>query len=125
MSDEEDIELVRRFNQTPGAKDLSVLDELLAEDFVAHSGYGQDVRGRDAWRQWVLAGQAQFGEVEMGIDEVLVNGNMVAERWWAKVDAGTRRGITMHRIENGKIQEDWVVWEDDFADGVTPPAATS
>ncbi len=125
MSDEENLELVRRFNQTPGAKDLSVLDELLAEDFVVHTGDGQEVRGREAWRQWILAGQEQFGEVEMGIDELLGNGSLVAERWWARTGAGTRRGITMHRIEGGKIQEDWVVFQDIPAESATAPAATS
>jgi hypothetical protein len=36
----------------------------------------------------------------------------VAERWWVRADGLTRRGITMHRIENGKLQEDWAVYQD-------------
>ncbi len=123
MSNEENFELIRRFNQSVTAKDLSGLDDLIPPDYVAHSGE-QEIRGRDAWKQFLLAGREQFGEAEAGIDELIGNGNFVAERWWIRVAPGTRRGITIHRIENGKIQEDWVVWEDIYADGVTPPAAT-
>ena len=54
MSNEENFELVRRFNQVFKADDdLSVLDEILAADFVAHNG-DEDVRGPDGWRRFVL-----------------------------------------------------------------------
>src|SRR4051812_21729179 len=109
-------------------KDLSVLDELVAPDFVARDGK-EEVRGRDAWRQFVAAGQEQYGDVESGIDELIANGDLVAERWWIRASAVTRRGITMHRIADGRLQEDWVVYEDIYADSgasatVTPQDAT-
>jgi SnoaL-like domain len=124
VSEDENYEVVRRFNQSVNAEDLSVLDDLLASDFVAHGGE-QDIRGRDGWKQFILSGREQFGDSESGIDELLGNGNLVAERWWIRAAAGTRRGITMHRIADGKIAEDWAVWEDSYNDGVTPPTATS
>ncbi|WP_210481014.1 ester cyclase [Naasia sp. SYSU D00948] len=126
MSDEENFELVRRFNQVPG-KDLSVLDELVAPDFVVHGGNGLEVRGRESWRQFLLTAGEQFqGEdVESGIDELIGNGDLVAERWWIRTPVGIRRGITLHRVADGKLQEDWVVFEDIPADGATPPAAAS
>src|SRR4051812_2043186 len=119
VSDEENLDLIRRFNQTPGAKDLSLLDELIAQDYVAHGG-DQEIRGRDGWKQFLLAGAEEFGDSESGIDELIGNGNLVAERWWIRAAAGVRRGITIHRIENNKIQEDWVVWQDTYNDGASP-----
>jgi SnoaL-like domain len=116
VSDEENFELVRRFNQVAGGGDLDVLEELLAPDFVAH-GLGSEVHGPDGWRQLILAGRDEFGESESGIDELIGNGDLVAERWWIRADAGTRRGITMHRIVDGKLQEDWAVFTDTYTSG--------
>jgi ketosteroid isomerase-like protein len=116
VSDEENFELIRRFNQVVGGGDLDELDELLAPDFVAH-GFEGEVSGRDAWREFVVAGREQFGESEAGIEELIGNGDLVAERWWIRAAAGTRRGITMHRIVDGRLQEDWAVYQDTFAAG--------
>ena len=116
MSKEENFELVRRFNQVSKADhDLSVLNEILAPDFVAHNG-DEDVRGPDGWRQFVLAMQEEGGDVETGIDELIGDGNLVAERWWirssAAGDAGPNgHGVTIHRIVNGKLQENWAVFQ--------------
>ncbi len=89
-----------------------MLEELLAPDFVVHGGDGQEVHGPDGWRQFIQSVQAQAGDMESGIDEMISNGNLVAERWWVRSSEGTRRGITMHRIVDGKLQEDWVVFQD-------------
>ena len=116
MSTEENFELVRRFNQVSKADDvLSVLNEIVASDFVAHNG-DEDVRGPDGWRQFVLAIQGKAGDVETGIDELIGEGNLVAERWWIRShsagDPGPiGHGITMHRIVNGKLQENWAVFQ--------------
>jgi hypothetical protein len=120
MSDEKNFELVRRFNQLP-AGDLSMLDELLAPDFVAHGGDGQEVRGPDGWREFLRTAGEQFqgDNIQSGIDELIGNGDLVAERWWIRTKAGTRRGITMHRIADGRLAEDWVVFEDTPADRAT------
>lgn len=115
MSNEENFELVRRFNQASKAEnDLSVLNEILASDFVAHNG-DEDVRGPDGWRRFVLAMLEEGGDVETGIDELIGDGNLVAERWWIRSsavgDAGPNgHGVTIHRIVNGKLQENWAVF---------------
>ena len=56
------------------------------------------------------------GDVETGIDELIGHGNLVAERWWirstADGDAGLNgHGVTMHRIVNGRLQENWAVFQ--------------
>jgi len=120
VSNEENFQLVRRFNQVFKADDdLSVLDEILASDFVAHNGGEdgvEDVRGPEGWRQFVLAARKVGGDIEAGIDELIGAGNLVAERWWMRSSAGsdagvTGRGVTMHRIVNGKLQENWAVFQ--------------
>ena len=117
MSNEENFALVRRFNQVFKADDdLTVLDEILAPDFVAHNG-DEEVRGPEGWRQFVLEVREAGGEIETGIDELIGDDSLVAERWWIRGSAeGTQvrgHGMTMHRIVNGKLQENWAVYQPD------------
>ena len=115
MSNEENFDLVRRFNQVWVTEDLDVLDEILAPDFVAHNG-DEDVHGPDGWRRFVQEA-VQQGEVETGQDEVIGDGGLVAERWWwrGRIDGGELRGhgVTLHRIENGRLQANWAVFHPD------------
>lgn len=112
MSNEENFELVRRFNRLFQADDdLTVLDEIVAPDFVAHNG-DEDVHGPDGWRQFVLEVRRGGGVIETGIDELIGNDSLVAERWWMRAssnEAFSGRGVTMHRIVNGRLQENWAV----------------
>jgi hypothetical protein len=117
MSTEENFELVRRFNQAFGAEDLGVLDEILAVDFVAHNG-DEEVHGPDGWRGFILEARAHGTEIETGNDELIGDGDLVAERWWwrAPADGGGQlngHGITMHRIVNNRLQENWGVFHPD------------
>jgi predicted SnoaL-like aldol condensation-catalyzing enzyme len=118
VSNEENFALVRRFNQVLRTEnDLTILDELLAPDFVAHAG-DVEVHGPEGWRQFVLETRSQGGEIETGTDELLGDGELVAERWWVRSTADGKgavrgHGITMHRIVNGKLQEDWAVFQPD------------
>ncbi len=70
------------------------------------------MHGPDGWRQFILSGRQQGGDIETGIEMLIGNGNLVAERSWIRgsADGGAAvrgHGMTMHRIENGKLQEDW------------------
>jgi predicted SnoaL-like aldol condensation-catalyzing enzyme len=112
VPNEQNLELVRRFNQVfRSDDDLSVLDELLAPDFVAHNG-DEEVRGPEGWRQFVLDVRNEGGEIETGIDELIGDGSLVAERWWMRGSANAAfrgHGVTVHRIVDGKLQENWAV----------------
>ncbi len=115
MSKEMNFELVRRFAQTVKTGDLSSLDEILAPDFVAHKEH-EEFRGPDGWRQHVLDIRRQLGEIETGVDEVLGDENLVAERWWIRGrtkdgEVFHGHGITMHRIVNGRLQENWEIFQ--------------
>ncbi len=116
MSNEENFALVRRFNQVFKADDdLTVLDEILAPDFVAHNG-DEEVRGPDGGRRFVLDTRKVGGDIETGIDELIGNDSLVAERWWMRGSAGDGaairgHGVTIHRIVNGKLQENWAVYQ--------------
>jgi hypothetical protein len=53
-----------------------------------------------------------------GIDEPLEDRGVLAERWWFKVGTGegphvAGHGITVHRIVDGRIKENWAVFSPD------------
>ena len=114
MSDDDDFTVIRRFNAAGHQADDSALDELLAPDFVAHNG-DEDVRGVDGWRRFLASGAEQCGPSEAGIDELIGGGGLIGERWWlrftspASAGSGRMHGITMHRIVDGRIAEQWAV----------------
>jgi steroid delta-isomerase-like uncharacterized protein len=100
--------------------DLSDLEEFIAADFVSHSmppGITSDIAGI---RQWVSIFQNAFPDMDGGVDQVVVEGNKVAVRFFG---TGTHQGdlfgipatgkpikttgINIFRIEDGKIVEYW------------------
>jgi hypothetical protein len=109
------LDVIRRWNQENWKADA--VTELVAPDFVAHIG-DRDVRGPDGWIKFSLDGTAGVQDIEAGQDEVFTSGNLIGERWWLRyTDAdGTQvrwHGITMHRVADGRLQEDWVAAEQD------------
>ena len=125
MSTDENKELIRRYieaiddNQT---SDWSVLDDYIAEDFVAHNpaipGVSLDREGMKAAAE--IFRVATPGRHEIGIQ--VAEGDLVASQVRGfGVHAGellgipaTNRdvetdGIAIHRVRNGKIVEYWSV----------------
>ncbi len=90
---------------------------------MARKGH-EEFRGPDGW-QHVLDIRMQLGQIETGVDEVLGDESLVAERWWIRGRAEDGqvfhgRGITMHRIVNGKLQENPHLYPRQLANHYTP-----
>jgi len=115
---------------------LEILDELLAPDFRAHdpSAPGALVE-RNAVRDVLQQIRMAFPDVRREICDYVAQGNKIAVRWrvtgthrgpFAGVGPTGRKvtvtGITLYRIENGRIAEEWV--EMDSA-GLAKQLATS
>jgi hypothetical protein len=117
MSDEH-FDLVRQFNQLFVTRDLDLLERLVAPDFVAHNG-DSDVRGPDGWRRFLEEAWEQYERVDTGTDELIGDGGLVAERWWFRAtpkDGGEGlqgHGITVHRVVDGRLQENWAIFQPD------------
>jgi predicted ester cyclase len=117
MSVEENKAIARRFNDELWNKgNLDIIDELMAEDLVAHPG----MRSRDDFKQSMKQGDALWPERTMTFEQVFGEGDMVVIRWTIVLThthevmgvAPTGKkikwvGISMYRIANGKIVEDW------------------
>lgn len=101
--------------------DIDAIDELMAPDYVIHSG-GRTIRGRDAFKAWVVEFHRQMPEA---IDEVLdvfsnPAGDRVVARW---INRGRSNGvfglppdgrpiefhgISVWRVRDGRLAECWV-----------------
>jgi predicted ester cyclase len=114
--------LVRRFVEAQANADLDTLDKLLAPDFVDHNLFPGQEPGREGFMQSVAEDQNVVSDIRTTIDYQATDGdNMVITRHTtrARHDRGEFYGlmptgkvdewmsIVIHRIEVGKIAEEW------------------
>ncbi|MGD8869170.1 MAG: ester cyclase, partial [Gemmatimonadales bacterium] len=84
----------------------------------------QEIRGRDAMQQWLVANQATFPDYHEEIESLLGEGDFVA---WRSRGTGTQKGVMgpfpatdkrmevviigMHRFQDGRVAETWTSWD--------------
>ncbi len=106
---------------------LDVIDEITTEDFVLHD-MGQDIRGREAYKQYVANVRRAFPNFHSTVDDLVAEGNVVVTRWWFQgthqgeimlcgevlTPTGRQvmiRGVTWNRFAGDRIAEAWVYRE--------------
>ena len=118
MSLEQNKALVRRFQEETWKGNVAIIDECVPPG-IALGGAAD----RDAWKAQVLGSLQLMPDLKFTIEEMIAEGDKVVFRWTI---TGTHAnefptpfgpakptgkqikftGITIHRIENGKIVED-------------------
>lgn len=121
MSLQENKALVRHvLNELFSHQNLDVVDEYLAPDFVGHDAPPGISPGRQGVKEFVQARARAFSDSRFTIEDQVAEGDRVVTRWTAHhthtgeflgVPAtgkeATVTGMMLHRIANGKIQEEW------------------
>jgi steroid delta-isomerase-like uncharacterized protein len=103
--------------------DSSIVDELMVDDYVRHTLRGGD-QSRTELKHSVEALKVAFPDLETGIEDIFAEGDRVVVRWRSR---GTQTGefmgvpatnkpveipgITISRLEGGRIAEEWVTWD--------------
>lgn len=103
-------------------RNLDLIDEVFAEDFVDHGPFGQDIRGPDGVREWMASFTEAFPDFEATIDELIAEDGLSAMRVTLR---GTHEGpfmgfepsgdrfeiqnMVFTRVEDGKIVERWTL----------------
>jgi steroid delta-isomerase-like uncharacterized protein len=118
--------LVRRFGEAMNSRQLDALDEIVASDFVRHCQATPevDVRSLEGFKEFLRQDAVVFPDSVQTARHVVAEGDLVAV--WATYE-GTQRGpmgpfppsgrrmsldfAAFLRIENGKIAEMWVTWD--------------
>jgi steroid delta-isomerase-like uncharacterized protein len=103
--------------------DLSLVDELYADDFVNHSLLPGQRAGRDGVKQFVSRWRTAFPDVNVTIDLLVAEGDRAGVRWTSRgtQQAGmlgvapsgryiTVSGITVLLLRDGKIAESSQQW---------------
>jgi steroid delta-isomerase-like uncharacterized protein len=97
-----------------------LIDEVYAADLVWHEP-DQDIHGSEEAKQFIAMYRTAFPDLNVTVEDAIAEGDKVATRWTVR---GTHQGeieefgpptgrqvelegITIHRIEGGKIVEEW------------------
>ena len=126
MSMEENKAIVRRVNDEVWSEGhLDVIDELIADDFVATIvGAPEEIRGPQGFREFVVMYRKAFPDLRLTVDEQFAEGETVVTRWTATgTNEGelmgmpptgkqaTTAGININRVSGGKLVEGWGLFD--------------
>jgi steroid delta-isomerase-like uncharacterized protein len=126
MSTEENKAIVRRVNDEVWSEGhLDVIDELIADDFVATIvGAPEEIRGPQGFREFVVMYRKAFPDLRLTVDEQFAEGETVVTRWTATgTNEGelmgmpptgkqaTTAGININRVSGGKLVEGWGLFD--------------
>jgi steroid delta-isomerase-like uncharacterized protein len=118
---EENKDLARRsWEMLVNQQNPDAIDELYIPDFVWHEP-DQDIQGTEQARRFLSMYLSAFPDMHVSVEDVIAEGEKVVTRWTMR---GTHqgeieefgpptgrqveiKGITIHRIEGGKIAEEW------------------
>jgi steroid delta-isomerase-like uncharacterized protein len=120
MSAEENKDLARRSWESLSERNPDLIEEFYPPDLVWHEP-DQDIRGYEEARQFVSTFFDAFPDINITVEDAIAEGDKAVTRYTIR---GTHRGeteefgpptgrqmevegITIHRIEGGKIVEEW------------------
>jgi steroid delta-isomerase-like uncharacterized protein len=114
-------QLSRRFTGLFSTDDTSLADDVFTDDVVFHGLGGGALHGIDATKHFIASYRAAFPDALSTVEDQVAEGAKVVTRWRARgTHAGplgdlpaTGRpfdvgGITIERVEGGRIAEVWV-----------------
>ena len=119
-------ELSKRFTELFNSDDVAAgAAGVLAEDVVFHGATPEDIQGVDGVTAYIAGYRRAFPDARSTVEAQVEEGDMVVTRWTAR---GTHTGplgeipatgntyelggVTIERIEDGRIAEVWVSKDD-------------
>jgi steroid delta-isomerase-like uncharacterized protein len=121
MSEENKVLARRVADDIVNPGNVDAVDEIYAPDYVLHDpSTPEDVHGVEGIREFYETVFNAFPDTEISIEELIAEGDKVVTRWTSRgthqgefmglPPSGKRvevAGVTISRIEGGKIVEDW------------------
>lgn len=112
--EEQNLELLRRFEEAYMKQDLKAFDELLAPNQVTHINGVTSTTNIDSFKAQVKKDFEEFGEIQTSTEDRVARGDRVAARgtWRGLKQKGTGEDWEIHsisitRFENGRLAEYW------------------
>jgi len=116
--------VVRRFYDETNAGNLSVIDEVLADDFTEHEDFPGIEPGKEGVKQFFSIFRSAFPDLRMDAHEIVEEGDLVCVR---ATMAGTQEGefmgmqpsgkhfevegFDMCRVRDGRIVDHWGIFD--------------
>ena len=113
----------RIFGEIWNQKAVEVIDEIISTDYVLHDSAGE-FAGPEGYRQFHGMFNAAFSNIHFAVEDRIAEGDLVVTRWLntakhtgelmgipATDIETTSAGMTVSRIAEGKIVEEWNVWD--------------
>ena len=124
MSTEESKDLARRAWEIVNSGKLDLLEEVYATDLVWHEP-DQEVHGIEEGKRYVSDELSAFPDSQVSVEDIIAEGDKVVSRYTIRAThqgeteeygppTGRQvelEGITIHRIEDGKIVEEWEAYD--------------
>ncbi|MEA2351623.1 MAG: hypothetical protein QOJ14_37 [Thermoleophilaceae bacterium] len=125
MGNEQNEAIARRGFDAFNTGDLSIVDEMTADNAVNHDPAQPDeAQGPEGFKQIVQMYRGAFPDLAFTIEECFSDGDLVCTRWTTTAThdgdlmgipatgrAITGSGITIDRIQDGKVVESWNEWD--------------
>jgi ketosteroid isomerase-like protein len=111
---------VRRvFEEIWSDSKIELVDELYCEAYVAHiANTPEEVRGTERFKQFIALYGAVAPDLHFQVQDQIAEADKVATRWVARgspmggaAEQMVITGISIHRLEDGKIAESWDNWD--------------
>ena len=106
MSIKENKAIVRRWHEEIfNKKNLEGIDELIDPQYVNHRSGFRGVEGvKERFKRMI----SENLDIRVVTEDTIAEGDKVVTRWtWYKGGRAVSTGISIHRISEGKIIEDW------------------
>jgi C-1 hydroxylase len=111
MSLEENKAMVQSFTKALNRHNLSLLDDLMAPDYVEHT---LQLEGLESWKQYVTKFLEGFPDLKVTVEDIIAEGDRV----WTRVKiTGTHTGEFRGITPTGRTITQKCVWIDRIADG--------
>lgn len=125
MSIEENKSASVKINQEAWSKgNLSIIDEIVSDDYVYHEPYAGEIHGQEGLKHLVNMYRTGYPDLMFTVEDVIAEGNKVVIRWSC---AGTHKaelmgipatgkrtdtkGINIIRFKDGMVVEEWTSWD--------------
>jgi predicted SnoaL-like aldol condensation-catalyzing enzyme len=104
-------EVFRRYGEEAwGRGNLAVLQDLLTDDFVGHTGLRN--RDRQQLAEDIRAYRERHPDMTFEIVDQLAAGDRVATRLIARSGERVATGLNISRFAERRLAEEWAVWTD-------------
>jgi len=113
-------DIVRRLTDSFNVQDMSVIDELVAKDYVDNGPFHGQQPGREGMKQAHRTFYTGFPDIYETIDDIFAEDNRVVVRWtcrgthkgnFAGIPATGKKvkvtGIDIYRLVDGRVVENW------------------